>query len=289
MRMRGLKAFILFVMTIALSLSVTNTVFANDTLEDAIAQIVAGRDKEISAGKGNHYTKAIEELQKELSSYKTASTATNPDARLINIDGTTNILNSSDQIDLKNKANAKLQDAKAKTLEDVGKTKSVDEVKNDINNMLKEDFNVSADVTKASEALDGFKDTVGIIVGVLAYIVIIGMGLITALDVCYIVIPVFRSFYIDSAESGNRITGKTGKNGEAKLRWVSDDAVYAVKVATVEEGKSPIKVYLFKRIGAYIIVAIVLFMLLTGNMQIFVNIALDFVSGIIEQLQEMAQ
>ena len=287
--MRGLKAFILFVMTIALSLSVTNTVFANDTLEDAIAQIVAGRDKEISAGKGNHYTKAIEELQKELSSYKTASTATNPDARLINIDGTTNILNSSDQIDLKNKANAKLQDAKAKTLEDVGKTKSVDEVKNDINNMLKEDFNVSADVTKASEALDGFKDTVGIIVGVLAYIVIIGMGLITALDVCYIVIPVFRSFYIDSAESGNRITGKTGKNGEAKLRWVSDDAVYAVKVATVEEGKSPIKVYLFKRIGAYIIVAIVLFMLLTGNMQIFVNIALDFVSGIIEQLQEMAQ
>ena len=287
--MRGLKAFILFVMTIALSLGVTNTVFANDTLEDAIAQIVAGRDKEISAGKGNHYTKAIEELQKELSSYKTASTATNPDARLINIDGTTNILNSSDQIDLKNKANAKLQDAKAKTLEDVGKTKSVDEVKNDINNMLKEDFNVSADVTKASEALDGFKDTVGIIVGVLAYIVIIGMGLITALDVCYIVIPVFRSFYIDSAESGNRITGKTGKNGEAKLRWVSDDAVYAVKVATVEEGKSPIKVYLFKRIGAYIIVAIVLFMLLTGNMQIFVNIALDFVSGIIEQLQEMAQ
>ena len=287
--MRGLKAFILFVMTIALSLSVTNTVFANDTLEDAIAQIVAGRDKEISAGKGNHYTKAIEELQKELSSYKTASTATNPDARLINIDGTTNILNSSDQIDLKNKANAKLQDAKAKTLEDVGKTKSVDEVKNDINNMLKEDFNVSADVTKASEALDGFKDTVGILVGVLAYIVIIGMGLITALDVCYIVIPVFRSFYIDSAESGNRITGKTGKNGEAKLRWVSDDAVYAVKVATVEEGKSPIKVYLFKRIGAYIIVAIVLFMLLTGNMQIFVNIALDFVSGIIEQLQEMAQ
>ena len=289
MRMRGLKSFILFVMTIALSLSVTNIVFANDTLENTIAQIVAGRDKEISDGKGNHYTKALEELQKELSSYNKASTATNPDARLINIDGTTNTINLSDQIDLKNKANAKLQDAKAKTLEDVGKTKSVDEVKNDINNMLKEDFNVSADVTKASEALDGFKDTVGIIVGVLAYIVIIGMGLFTALDVCYIVIPVFRSFYTDSAESGNRITGKTGKNGEAKLRWVSDDAVYAVKVATVEEGKSPIKVYLFKRIGAYIIVAIVLFMLLTGNMQIFVNIALDLVSGIIEQLQEMAQ
>lgn len=289
MNKRRIKFFNVIILAIVMSFSLVNTAFADETLDSAIAQIIEGRDKEVSTGRNDFYTKALEELKTELKDYKEVSQASNPDAKSVGIDGTAKIINSDDQKDLKTKANYKLQDAKAKTLDAEGDRKSVSDVKNDITNMLKDDFNVSADVGKASKALDGFKETTGIIIGILSYAVIIGMGLFTALDVCYIVIPVFRVFYNDSAESGSKVTSKTGKNGEAKLRWISDDAVYAVKVATIEEGKSPIKVYLFKRIGAYITVAIVLFMLLTGNMQIFVNIALDLVSGIIEQLQEMAQ
>ncbi|WP_130849183.1 hypothetical protein [Intestinimonas timonensis] len=77
---------------------------------------------------------------------------------------------------------------------------------------------------------------------------------------------------------------KPGANGGIKLRFVSDEAVYVVENCNVNQGKSPLTAYLDKRIWAYIIVSVVLFILLTGNINIFTNIALKIVSYIMQVL-----
>ena len=255
----------------------------DDKLTTVINDITEGAKGE----HGEYYTRALNNLEKTLSEYgEYKGTADGVSVAIGSVKA--KLISPSDYKNLVEKAKTELataQNAESKIKND----DSVDTVKNDVNDMVKHQFNIRADTGAATQALEGFKQPLQMIVGILAWVVIAGMGLITALDIAYIAIPVFRGWYTDTAQSGSKITGTTdNKTGEAKLRWVSDDAVYAVKVATVGEGKSPIKVYLFKRIGAYIMVAIVIFMLLTGNIQIFVNLALDLVSGIIKQIQKIS-
>lgn len=282
--MRRTKAFIVIMIALMLTFSITTVAYAA-TLNEVITEIEKGLANEEKEGKYTYYQELVTSLQEKLSSY---TTSTAPDAVPVTIDGVPKTISQEDQAELLAIAEAGLKSAKNSTSAAKNQGKSVDEVKDSITDMLRDDFNIKADTSEAAEALEGFKGPIGLVIGILAYIVIIGMGLFTALDICFIVIPIFRGWYTESAESGSKLTGATGKNGEAKLRWISDDAVYAVKVATVEEGKSPLKVYMFKRTGAYIIIAIVIFMLLTGNVQIFVNIALDLIAGAIEKLQKLA-
>ena len=81
---------------------------------------------------------------------------------------------------------------------------------------------------------------------------------------------------------------KHGANGEAKLRFVSDEAQYAVNnSATIESGKSPLTTYLAKRIWAYIAVSIILFMFFTGQINIITEIAMGVVKFIMEALSSL--
>ncbi len=149
-------------------------------------------------------------------------------------------------------------------------------------------FNVEADVESAGVALSGFEKVVGMLVGLLAYLIVLGMVLFTSLDICYITMPVFKNKADEMVQRGGIMTKKDNKTGEVKHRWVTDDAQYAVAHATIENGKSPLTIYLGKRIWAYIMLAIVLFILLTGNIQLIVNIAINFISGLIEALEGLA-
>lgn len=144
-------------------------------------------------------------------------------------------------------------------------------------------LDVGADVETAGVLLSGFVPILSTLLGLMVTLISIGMTVFSAFDLCFIAFPVFRNKCEDAKASGNNIMTKKGSGGETKLRFVSDDAQYAVQAAdTVQSGKNPFVIYFQKRLLSYIILAILLFILLTGNITVFTNIALKVVSGILE-------
>jgi hypothetical protein len=84
------------------------------------------------------------------------------------------------------------------------------------------------------------------------------------------------------------MAGGKKANGETKLRFVSDEAQYAVQECSLESGKNPLISYFSKRIIAYICVAIILFMFLTGNISLITNMALKVVNGVISVFSSLS-
>ena len=161
------------------------------------------------------------------------------------------------------------------------------EVKDKVNTMGS-NFNISADTATAGVALSGLEQFVSVVVGILCYAITIGMTLFTALDLCYITMPVFRNKFEDMKQSGNGAMTKTDKNtGETKLRWITDEAIYSVQSCSVETGKNPLTVYLKKRVIAFVMLAVVLYILFTGNIQLIVNIVINFVAGLMDALSTL--
>lgn len=162
---------------------------------------------------------------------------------------------------------------------------------NDQVNKVKEatgDFNLTPDTETASTALEGFKPILSTFLGVVVVLITIGMTLFSAFDIAYIAFPVFRNKCEEAKQTGSGMMAskKQGKNGETKLRFVSDEAQYAVEAAdTIESGKNPFSIYFGKRIISYVLLSIILFILLTGNINLITNIAVRIVSGILELLQ----
>ena len=146
---------------------------------------------------------------------------------------------------------------------------------------------LTADVTTATGMLSGFMGVLRTLLGILVVIISVGMTVFSAFDLCYIAFPVFRNKCEDAKTNGG-IMAKKGSNGEAKLRFVSDDAQYAVVAAdTTQSGKNPFVIYFGKRLISYLVLAILLFILLTGKVTVFTDIAIRLVSGLINLLQTL--
>ena len=280
--MKKIKGILVIVLAITMAFSSATVAYAA-TLDQILDELKAGA---ASGEYKDKYQAKLDQLESILRTYASASSG-DASATSVTIGSVVKNLSSKDRDDFKDKAESLLKQVKDEIENEKRSAGSVGEVRQEVKDMLK-NFDIKADTASASQALEGTREVVGTFVGILAYVIVISMGLFTALDIAYIIIPLFRGWYNEAAEGGNKIVGSTKKNGEVKLRWVSDSAVYAVKKAAVEEGKSALKIYFFSRIGAYIAVAIVIFMLLTNNVQIFVDIALKLVSGLIEQLQKIA-
>lgn len=148
-------------------------------------------------------------------------------------------------------------------------------------------ISVTPDIKKANNMLSGFMPLLNMIVSVVIVGVTLGMTLFTAFDICYIEFPIFRNKCEDAKASGNKMMTRTdSKTGETKLRLVTDEAQYAIQAAdTIQSGQNPLVIYFKKRFVAILLLAIVLFILLTGNMSVFSKIALKLVSGIISIVQ----
>lgn len=170
-------------------------------------------------------------------------------------------------------------DANAKQTADITEQ---DKMANKISNIK-----IVPDVDAASRMLSGFTPLIQMVVSVVIVAVTMGMTLFTAFDICYIEFPVFRNKCEDAKASGNKMMTRTdSKTGETKLRLVTDEAQYAIQAAdTIQSGQNPLVIYFKKRFAAILILAIVLFILLTGNMNVFSQIALKLVSGIISIVQ----
>lgn len=147
------------------------------------------------------------------------------------------------------------------------------------------DVGVTADTGAAMEALSGFVPYVNMILGIIVTLITLGLAVFTAFDVCYITFPVFRNKCEQQKMQGSGAFVRQTNNGGTKLRWVSEEAQYAVDHASLDQGSNPLMNYLKNRIIAYIFVAIILFILLTGNISIITDLALRAVQGIMSVLQ----
>lgn len=180
--------------------------------------------------------------------------------------------------------------AKGKTLEGLSKqiTKSMNEVgvANKVSDMI-ENLELSADTGSATALFKGFEPILNLILGILVTLITVGMTFCSAVDIAYIAFPVFRNRCEDAKMNGGIGTKKTA-NGETKLAWVTDDAQYATKLGTIESGQSPWAIYFKRRIMSYIMLAITLFILMTGNITLITNIAINIVSGIMDVLGALA-
>lgn len=143
---------------------------------------------------------------------------------------------------------------------------------------INDGLDIQPDVKGATQMLSGFRGILSLIVGILMVGIVAMMAVFTALDIVYMAFPVVRNL---------KDTGEGGAAGKA-LQWVTDDAMYAVKQCTIESGKNMWACYLGRRSGSYIFLGIVLFMLLTNNITLIVDIVLKVVSGIIEALTGLA-
>lgn len=140
---------------------------------------------------------------------------------------------------------------------------------------IKDLVNVSPDLGSAQKTLDPLIEIVNTIIGILATAILILVGLFTAIDVLYLEVPAFHN----SMDQKGMEKGQTNKSGGVKHKLISEDASQAYQEAT-ESGKNVLIVYLKKRIVAYIAVAIVLYMLLSGNLSLIVEVVLKMLNGV---------
>lgn len=151
-------------------------------------------------------------------------------------------------------------------------------------------FGIAADVETAGNMLSGFTGVLRTLLGAIVVIASLGMTVYSGFDICYIAFPVFRNKCEDAKQNGGGVLASNRKtaSGDNKLRFVSDDAQYAVVAAdTTQSGRNPFVIYFQKRLISYLVLAVLLFILLTGRVTIFTDIALKLVSGLLDIIQQI--
>lgn len=166
-----------------------------------------------------------------------------------------------------------------KHLQPSGSQQAADAIQN-----IKDLTNVHADLGAAQQTLEPIIEMVNTAIGILATAILILVGLFTAVDILYLEVPAFHN----SLDQKAMEKGQTNKSGGVKAKIVSEDASQAYQEAQ-ENGKNPMIVYLKKRIVAYVAVAIVLYMLLSGNLSLIVEVVLKMLNGVFGWVEEYSQ
>lgn len=144
-------------------------------------------------------------------------------------------------------------------------------------------YDLAADVDTANKLLSGFFPILSTFLGILCVLITLGMTVYSALDIAYIVFPVFQQSCENQKMNGSGPMVKKGGSDKGGLR-VSREAQKAVEAAATDDGSNALLMYMKSRIVSYIVLAILLFILLTGNISLITNLALEVVSGIISVL-----
>jgi len=162
---------------------------------------------------------------------------------------------------------------------------------NDVMRGLETGLQITPDTQHATKSLQGFIPVISFILGAVVLLISVGMTIFSAFDICYIAFPTFRQKCEDSKASGGAMaSSKKDSNGEAKMRFITDEAIHAVQESeTIKTGKNPFVIYFKKRILAYLLLAITVFILLTGNVTVLTNLAVKLVSGILDIIQELTR
>lgn len=179
-----------------------------------------------------------------------------------------------------------LEDRTEKKKSDDAEAKNtVTDVQNNLN-VLSEVFK-EADMGAAANMMSPLAGMISLLAGLLATLAILGMTLFTGCDVCYLAIPVLHGKMESKAAEGGNMSKQRSDGQGSKFRFVTDDAIVAYDNAQ-KEGKTPWGEYLKRRAIAFILIAIVIYILLTNNITLIINWALNLTSGIIEQINKFA-
>lgn len=146
---------------------------------------------------------------------------------------------------------------------------------------------IQPDTVGAMNSLQGVIPVVNIILGVVCVIITLLLAIYTAFDVCYISFPAFRNT-CDEQAGGPGASGVGGSASGRKAgvnRFVTDEARWAVEKCSIETGQNPLTAYLKKRVIAYIAVSLILFILLTGNINVITNLAIKIVAYVIDVIR----
>ena len=136
---------------------------------------------------------------------------------------------------------------------------------------------MEADLESGAELISPeLRELIATVIGGLTIVILTAVGLFTAIDIFYLEVPPLHT----QLEEGAEAKGHVDKNGQAKPRIVSKDACDAYREGS-ENGKNVIIVYLKKRIVAYIAIAVVVFLLLTGQLSAIIKLVLKLISGVL--------
>lgn len=131
----------------------------------------------------------------------------------------------------------------------------------------------NADYISLTEGLELIKNISGAIIDLLVAIIIIGLPIVVAIEVCYINFPVFQKGYDDLY---NRLEGKRGKILGLLIR----DATYAVKLSnTTEYGVGANTIYFKVKIKT-IFICVLTIGLVLGAGPVLINWGLILIKGI---------
>lgn len=96
-------------------------------------------------------------------------------------------------------------------------------------------------------------DIVGLLMGFIAVFLVVGLTLITALDIVYLTIPIFQQAIQEKSWDGS--------SDRTKIQFVSNDARTAVERAAISN-QSSLWIYMKLRFKTYLIAAVILFLIM---------------------------
>ena len=140
--------------------------------------------------------------------------------------------------------------------------------------------NNKPDFIGAQSILSPFQNFLNIGLGVIAMLIMIGLGFVILFDIAFIVIPPFRLFV---GEDGGRGGNEQGGNAIVKrVTSVSQDAMAAVKKSEENDGgtAAALGFYLKKRIAGLLLLGLVLLLLVQGQIFNTVGMFMDLVGGL---------
>lgn len=138
------------------------------------------------------------------------------------------------------------------------------------------DQTIHADTKGSYEIIEGFINILSVGFGIIVVLISVGITTLTAIDIAFISLPLFR------AELSSRKLFQT-TDGSNKIRFVSDDAQYAVLASETNKSElNPLIIYFKNRLFTYMVLAVLLFILLTGKITLLAQLALKLVAGILD-------
>jgi hypothetical protein len=161
-------------------------------------------------------------------------------------------------------------------------TKALGKISAHVTQGLLDQAGVNPDTGTAMGLLSGIMPALNVVLGVMVVVISIGMTVFSALDIIYLAFPAFRSMVDNSVEQGGKGT-RTTKDGTVTSRWVTQDAIMAAQDAEQTQG-SPWGPYFKRRILAYVFLAIILFILLTGNIFKLTTLVTNALQGLFNSL-----
>lgn len=272
-----LKKMSLFVMAFVMAICISMPVFAANDLETIISKL-AGYEDSTNTGEKNAYEEALTVWN---------GLTDSPEGELeITFGGVTKKFTNSTTDAASGTADqnyiaaySAMNNCLSKVGESATDVRTVSGTKSELQGMT-DTLKLGADVNGGSEALSSVAPLIQQVTGIIVIIVLLGMAVFTAFDVVYLVFPVAKDKMDTAARSGNTAVSKTNAStGEAKFRFVTDEAIQSYQTAT-ESGANPLFVYLKKRLISYIAVAIVVYILMTGNLAVIVNFILTMLESI---------